>query len=493
MKYISTRDQNQTVTPSQAIVAGISPDGGLYLPESIAQISPDVQKSMLEMDYPNRAAEVLSRFLTDFSREELLQYAQAAYSKAKFPSPAVAPVVKVRKTLSVLELFRGPTCAFKDFALQLLPYLLTASLRKNGETREVLILVATSGDTGKAALEGFADVDGTKICVFYPYGGTSNIQRLQMTTQRGLNVMVSAVHGNFDDAQTGVKQIFTDEKYRSLLAEKGYLLSSANSINWERLAPQIAYYYSAYLDMVRQGTIRLGEPINVAVPTGNFGNILAAYYAKLSGLPIARLICASNRNNVLTDFIRTGTYDKNRPFYLTSSPSMDILVSSNLERLLYLLSGSDAEVRRCMDALKNAGRYQISEEVLAKLNADFDCGFADDDQASETIARTYRETGYLPDTHTAVGIRVYEEYRQRTGDDTPSIVAATASPFKFCPSVLNALGFPVPEGDFDRINTLSVKTGLAAPRSLTALCGMPERFPGVVNPDQMRNVIDSML
>ena len=493
MQYISTRDANRRVSASQAIVAGISPDGGLFLPEEIPQVTPEELSALCAADYPHRAANILARFLTDFTESELLSYAEKAYAREKFPPREVAPVVSIGDNGHVLELFHGPTSAFKDFALQMLPHLLTASLRKNGETRTVIILVATSGDTGKAALEGFADVPGTKICVFYPHGGTSSMQRLQMTTQRGENVMVSAVRGNFDDAQTGVKALFTDEAYLAELAARGYLLSSANSINWGRLAPQIAYYYSAYCDLAGAGKIRMGEKINVCVPTGNFGNILAAWYAKHSGLPIARLICASNRNNVLSDFLSTGVYDKNRAFHLTTSPSMDILVSSNLERLLSLTLEDEAQLKSLMAALKTEGRYEISAQARRKLQAEFACGWADDEAVAAEIAETFARDGYLPDTHTAVGLRVWREYRRRTDDETPTVLAATASPFKFCPAILGALGKPVPEGDFERLSALSRETGLPVPPRLAELQGLPERFAGVVDPRAMRGVVDAML
>ena len=493
MRYISTRDASRSVTASEAIIAGISPEGGLFLPESIPAVSREEIAALCEMDYPQRAADLLARFLTDFTREELLSFAKEAYGPEKFAPPAVAPVVPLEEGAYVLELFHGPTCAFKDFALQMLPRLLTASLRKNGETRTVVILVATSGDTGKAALEGFADVAGTKICVFYPDGGVSAMQRLQMTTQRGENVMVCAVRGNFDDAQTGVKRIFTDDAYRRELAERGFLLSSANSINWGRLAPQIAYYYSAYCDLVNAGKIALGDPVNICVPTGNFGNILAAWYAKHSGLPVGKLICASNRNNVLTDFLTTGVYDRNRPFHLTDSPSMDILVSSNLERLLSLLIGDEKKLCALMQALREGGRYAVDENVRQALADEFACGWADDAATRETIGRTFRENGYLPDTHTAVGIRVWRDYVARSGDHTPALLAATADPFKFCPAVLAALDQRVPEDDFARMDALCAATGRTPPKQLRGLEGVPPRFSAVAAPEQMRAVVDAML
>ena len=345
MYYVSTRDVSRRLTASQAIVDGLSRDGGLYLPEQIPQITTEEIKALAALSYPERAAKIMKRYLDEFTEEELLGFAKNAYGPAKFDTPAAAPVVKLTENTYIQELWHGPTCAFKDMALQMLPYLLAASLKKTGEEKTVCILVATSGDTGKAALEGFRDVDRTKILVFYPDGGVSDMQKLQMVTQEGKNVGVCAVRGNFDDAQTGVKRIFSDEALREELAGRGYFLSSANSINWGRLLPQIVYYVSAYCDLLNTGAIEAGDAVNFCVPTGNFGNILSGFYAKKMGVPIGRLICASNENNVLTDFIKTGTYDRNRPFYQTASPSMDILISSNLERLLSLLSGSDEEVR----------------------------------------------------------------------------------------------------------------------------------------------------
>ena len=341
MYYVSTRDVSRRLTASQAIVDGLSRDGGLYLPEQIPQITTEEIKALAALSYPERAARLMKRYLDEFTEEELLGFAKSAYGPAKFDTPAAAPVVKLTENTYIQELWHGPTCAFKDMALQMLPYLLTAE----GMKGDVVILTATSGDTGKAALEGFRDVDRTKILVFYPDGGVSEMQKLQMVTQEGKNVGVCAVRGNFDDAQTGVKRIFSDEALREELAGRGYFLSSANSINWGRLLPQIVYYVSAYCDLLNAGAIEAGDAVNFCVPTGNFGNILSGFYAKKMGVPIGRLICASNENNVLTDFIKTGTYDRNRPFYQTASPSMDILISSNLERLLSLLSGSDEEVR----------------------------------------------------------------------------------------------------------------------------------------------------
>ena len=375
MHYVSTRDADRRLTASEAIIEGLSRDGGLYLPEQIPQITLAQIEALAKLPYPQRAAKLMKLYLDEFTEEELLGFAEKAYGPEKFDTPAAAPVVNTEAGVWVQELWHGPTCAFKDMALQMLPYLLTASLQKTGEKKTVCILVATSGDTGKAALEGFRDVDRTKILVFYPDGGVSEMQKLQMVTQEGGNVGVCAVRGNFDDAQTGVKRIFSDEALREELAARGYFLSSANSINWGRVLPQIVYYVSSYCDLLSSGAIKAGQKINVCVPTGNFGNILAGFYAKKMGVPIAKLICASNENNVLTDFIKTGTYDRNRPFYQTASPSMDILISSNLERLLSLLSGSDEAVRGYMKSLSETGKYTVSELVFRAIQAEFACGF----------------------------------------------------------------------------------------------------------------------
>ena len=495
MDYISTRDSGHRVSAAQAIVSGLSPDGGLFLPESLPQFSLSEIEAMAKTGYAGRAVAVLSRFLTDFSEDELREYVSRAYAPEKFPPKAVAPVVPLDENAHILELFHGPTCAFKDFALQLLPFLLTASLRKTGCDKTVVILVATSGDTGKAALEGFADVPGAKICVFYPDGGTSNIQRLQMTTQAGENVMVFAAEGNFDDAQNGVKRIFTDRAYAEELADRGYILSSANSINWGRLVPQIAYYFSAYCELLNAGRVKPGDPVNVVVPTGNFGNILAAYFAKHCGLPVGKLVCASNRNNVLTDFITTGTYDRNRGFYVTTSPSMDILISSNLERLLYLLCGRDDKVLRgYMEALAKTGKYTVEADVLAKLQSEFAAGCADDAATAAAIRGVYRETGYLCDTHTAVAVNVYRDYAAKTGDRTPTVIASTASPFKFANSVLPAaFGRAADGGDFALLAKLAELSGQPAPQALAGLQDKTERFTATVEPAKMKEAVSGWL
>ena len=493
MHYVSTRDSSRRLTASQAIVEGLSRDGGLCLPESIPQLTLADIRALARLSYPERAAKIMKLYLEEFSEEELLGFAQKAYGPAKFDTPAAAPVVQLADNTYIQELWHGPTCAFKDMALQMLPYLLTASLKKTGEEKTVCILVATSGDTGKAALEGFRDVDRTKILVFYPDGGVSEIQKLQMVTQEGRNVGVCAVRGNFDDAQTGVKRIFSDAQLRGTLASRGYFLSSANSINWGRVLPQIVYYVSSYCDLLASGDIEEGQTVNVCVPTGNFGNILSGFYAKKMGVPIGRLICASNENNVLTDFIRTGTYDRNRPFYQTASPSMDILISSNLERLLYLLSGSDEEVRGYMQALAETGRYTVSERVFRAVQAEFSCGFCTDAQGAQTIGKTFREKNYLLDTHTAVACTVLEGYRAETGDGTLTVVESTASPFKFCASVLDALGVTEHQPGTKVLGQLTAVTGREAPLPLASLADKTPRFGEVADKTAMQSVVTEFL
>ena len=491
MQYLSTRDSGRQVSAAAAIVRGLSPDGGLFLPERIPPLTADNLRQLTTMDYPHRAAWVMGQYLDGFTPEELLAYARQAYGPEKFDTPAAAPVHSLGND-HLLELWHGPTCAFKDMALQMLPHLLTASLQKTGEHRTACILVATSGDTGKAALEGFRDVPQSKILVFYPAHGVSEVQRLQMVTQQGGNVGVCAVEGNFDDAQNGVKAIFSDDGLRAAMEARGELLSSANSINWGRVLPQLVYYISAYCDLVAAGTIEAGQPVNVCVPTGNFGNILAAYYTKRMGLPVQKLICASNANNVLTDFLRTGVYDRNRPFHTTTSPSMDILISSNLERLLWLLSGSDAQVRGYMDSLRQTGRYEISPALLEAVQASFDAGFCDDTQTARTIRTVFREKNYLLDPHTAVGYGVLADYRERTGDSLPTILASTASPFKFCGSVLEALGVAPSEGVVWP-EQLSEITGVPAPRPLLGLREREQRFTRCIAKEAMPQAVLEML
>ena len=493
MYYISTRDAALRCTASQAIVQGLSRDGGLFLPERIPALELGALEKMKTMPYSERAVQVMKLYLEEFTEDELRTYAGSAYGPDKFDTPAVAPLKRLDGGTAVLELWHGPTCAFKDMALQMLPYLLTASLKKTGEEKTACILVATSGDTGKAALEGFRDVDRTKILVFYPKDGVSDIQKLQMVTQEGENTGVCAVIGNFDDAQTGVKRIFSDEALREELAGRGYFLSSANSINWGRLLPQIVYYVSAYCDLLNAGTIEAGTRVNFCVPTGNFGNILSGFYAKRMGVPIGRLICASNENNVLTDFIKTGTYDRNRPFYQTASPSMDILISSNLERLLSLLSGSDEEVRGYMQKLSETGTYTVSDRVLRAVQAEFSCGFCTDAQGAQTIGRTFRENHYLLDTHTAVACTVLDAYRAETSDQTLTVVESTASPFKFCASVLDALGVTEHAPGTGVLGQLTAETGRPAPKPLASLAGKPVRFDQVTDRGDMRAVVTEFL
>lgn len=494
MYYVSTRDHSLQYTPAQAIAQGLSRDGGLFLPVSIPKLPEGALKKMTGMTYQQRAQYIMSLYLEDFTAEELGQFAEKAYGPDKFDTPAVAPLKKVDDGTYCLELWHGPTCAFKDMALQMLPYLLTASLKKNQEEKTVCILVATSGDTGKAALEGFKDVDHTKIMVFYPKDGVSDIQQLQMATQEGANVGVSAVVGNFDDAQTGVKTLFSDESLREELAQRGYFLSSANSINWGRVLPQIVYYISAYCDLLAQGAVTEGEPVNFCVPTGNFGNILSAFYAKEMGLPIGRLLCASNSNNVLTDFIATGKYDRNRPFYNTVSPSMDILISSNLERLLYLLSGGDDKlVAGYMKELSDTGCYQVSEEMRKKIQSVFVGGFSSEAETEATIGKMMDEHKYLIDTHTAVAFHVLEQYRKDTGDQTKTVVASTASPFKFCDAVLDALNVTDKATGTALLDQLADVSGMPAPQPLATLKDKKVRFTSWTEKEQMRAVVTDFL
>lgn len=490
MKYLSTRDSALRISGAEAVKLGLSRDGGLLTPERIPQIDGAFLESLAGASYQERAARVMALYLTDYAEEELLAFAHNAYGPDKYDHPAAAPLRKVDGSTYCLELWHGPTSAFKDMALQMLPQLLSAALRKTGEDKTVCILVATSGDTGKAAMEGFADVPQTKILVFYPKDGVSKVQEAQMVTQEGENVGVCAVAGNFDDAQAGVKRIFSDESIRKALAERGYLLSSANSINWGRILPQVVYYISAYCDLLRDGEIRMGDRVNFCVPTGNFGDILAAYYAGRMGLPVGKLICASNCNDVLTDFLRTGVYDKNRPFHTTMSPSMDILVSSNLERLLFDLSGeNDAEVRGYMEALGKDGRYEVSETIKAALKERFWGGFCGEAGTSGTIARYYKEYGYLIDTHTAVAAGVLEQYRAETGDKALTVFASTASPYKFCDHVLRAIG-EKPMGDgVELLEQLNAVSGVAVPRRLAALKGKARRFDRTAEKAEMDHVV----
>lgn len=459
-------------------------------PAVLPRLPSTAMETMREMSYQQRVIYIMNSFLEGFSGSELTAYAAEAYGGGKFSHPDVAPIHKLDENTYCLELWHGPTCAFKDMALQMLPHLLSASLQKNDEKKTVCVLVATSGDTGKAALEGFRNVDKTKILVFYPKDGVSDIQELQMVTQEGGNVGVCSVVGNFDDAQTGVKKLFADEELAAQLAERGYFLSSANSINWGRVLPQIVYYASAYCDLLKCGAISLGQQINVCVPTGNFGNILAAYYSKTMGVPIKTLICASNQNNVLTDFIHTGSYDRNRTFYNTLSPSMDILISSNLERMIFELSGRDDKlVREYMSQLAEYGSYRVDSSIRTKLKREFSAGYCDDDQTRAMIAQMWQEQNYLIDPHTAVAFHVLDQYREETGDDTVTVAVSTASPFKFCSSVLTALGVKDQKPGIDILDQLTQFTGVPTPAPLARLKRKQRRFNGVVEKSAMMGCV----
>ena len=488
MKYTSTRDSSLSDSASKCFVQRISTEGGLFVPQEFPKIDLQDISAMAEMSYSQRAYAVLSRYLTDFSKEELEDCIRGAY-EAKFDTPAVAPLHEIDERTAVLELFHGPTLAFKDVALQILPRFLKYAKAKQGETCDILILVATSGDTGKAALEGFCDVDGMRIAVFFPNQGVSRMQQLQMTTQEGGNVFVCAVNGNFDDAQTGVKKIFADAAVREKLLQNGVKLSSANSINWGRLVPQIVYYFSAYADWLKSGRIQAGEKINFVVPTGNFGDILAGYYAMRMGLPIHKLICASNKNNVLTDFFAGGTYNANRAFYKTMSPSMDILISSNLERLLFELSGrDDKEVSAKMALLKQEGKYSISARMREALKQNFDAGCADEEETQAAISRMWQEKKYCIDTHTAVAVSVYEKYKKTSGDATPTVILSTANPYKFPRAVLTAISGSAPEDEFEAAAVLE-KMGVAMPAQIAGLKQKPILHRGVCAKDAMAQEI----
>ncbi len=484
MYFISTRG-GEKVTGARAIVKGLSDNGGLFVPETFPAVTREELEEMLSMSYPERAAKVLHKYLDDYDEKGLLSACEAAYSKFEGNDPC--PLVKIKDGIYILELFHGPTCAFKDMALTVLPYLLRKGCDICGVKEEILVLVATSGDTGKAALEGFKDAEGVKIMVFYPDDGVSSMQKLQMCTQEGKNVNVVAVKGNFDDCQTAVKNIFNSAEYAKILKEKNVLLSSANSINFGRLAPQIAYYFSAYLDLVSSNQIEMGEEIDFCVPTGNFGNILAAYYAKRMGLPVRRLHCASNMNNVLTDFLAKGEYDVHREFYKTTSPSMDILVSSNLERLLFEVSGRDAKVTaERMKELKEKGVYKITAKEQADINSIFDGGFADEDDVVETIYDLFCDTGYTMDTHTGCAMKVANDWKYKNKKDvTDMVVVSTASPYKFPQDVLYAVTGNDVRDSFKGIKRLHAATAMAVPKSLSTLRDKPIRFKTTVHKEKM--------
>lgn len=489
--YKSTRDAEKTVTASQAILKGLADDGGLFVPVSIPKL-PVSLGELKEMSYQETAYTVMKEFLTDFTEEELKSCIAKAYD-SKFDTEEIAPLAKVEDAY-YLELFHGATIAFKDMALSILPHLLTTSAKKNQVKNEIVILTATSGDTGKAALAGFADVEGTKIIVFYPKNGVSHVQELQMVTQKGDNTSVVAIHGNFDNAQSGVKAMFENKELEKELNEAGYQFSSANSINIGRLVPQVVYYVYAYAKLLQNEEIAEDEEINVVVPTGNFGNILAAYYAKNMGIPIAKLICASNENKVLYDFFQTGTYDRNREFVLTTSPSMDILISSNLERLIYKISGEDARKDTdLMTELKTKGSYAITGEMKANL-ADFAAGYATEEQVAKTIHDIYEDTGYVMDTHTAVAATVYKAYREDSKDDRKTVIASTASPYKFAGSVMSAID-PKYKGqdDFKLIEELQKVSGTEIPNAIKEIMNAEIRHNTECDVDQMEQTVKNIL
>ena len=491
MYYKSTRNSGVKITSAEAIVQGISEDGGLFVPSEIPSITMDEIVKLGDMSYAERAAYVFAKYLTDFTEAEIRYCTENAYNDKKFATDNIAEMSHLFDGTYILELWHGPTCAFKDMALQILPYLLTTSAKKINIDKKIVILVATSGDTGKAALEGFADVPGTQIMVFYPEDGVSPMQKRQMTTQSGANVGVCAVEGNFDDCQNGVKAIFTNEEIKAELDKNKMMFSSANSINWGRLAPQIIYYISAYATLVKDEEIKAGDKINIVVPTGNFGNILAAYYAKHMGVPVNKLICASNTNKVLTDFITTGVYDRNRQFFTTISPSMDILISSNLERLLYIMCGeNDAQIREWFGSLAKEGKYEVTPEIKAKLAEEFAAGYCDDNETKATIKKIFDKYSYTLDTHSAVAVKVYEDYRQSTGDTTKTVIASTASPYKFSASVLEAMeGKPSSLDEFAMVDRLKELSGYDIPNSLAELKTKEMRFKDVITKEQQKDYV----
>ncbi len=488
MKYVSTRNLSEEVSGAYAIAKGIAPDGGLYVPKQIPKVSLSEIEQLIELDYCERATKIISLFLPEM-QDKLKEFTSKAYSR--FDGDP-APLVKTDEYTYMLELWHGPTHAFKDMALTLLPYLLTYSKKLIGENSQTLVLVATSGDTGKAALEGFRDVENTKIAVIYPQDGVSALQKLQMKTQEGDNVFVTAIKGNFDDAQTAVKKVFaSSELNQKLNTQYNVKLSSANSINWGRLVPQIAYYFSAYADLVGGGQIALGDEINFCVPSGNFGNILAGWYAKQMGLPVNKFICASNCNNVLTEFITCGKYNSRREFYKTTSPSMDILVSSNLERLIFELSGrNDKLTAERMQKLFADGSYQISNEELTLLKNDFTAGFSTEKEVSDTIFNVFDDIGYIIDPHTAVAVNVYDKYADVSGEQIPTVVVSTASPYKFVSDVLKAIDVTPSDDDVKNIKKLYNETALPIPETISVLPTLKRRFAGVIDKDEVALAVE---
>jgi threonine synthase len=496
MRYICTRGHENGLKSAAVIKKGLADNGGLFVPGFVPKIKTNELESFINMTYAGRAFCVLKKFLTDFSDKEIKSCIGNAYNQDNFDHQDIAPLHKLNEHVYILELWHGPTSAFKDMALQIMPYFMKESIKKSGDKEKTLILVATSGDTGKAALEGFKDIEGIEIVVFYPEQGVSEVQKMQMVTQEGENVNVFAVDGNFDDAQNGVKEIFTGKEVNDLLLDKGYKFSSANSINWGRLLPQIVYYISSYADLLKKDEIKINEKINIVVPTGNFGNILAAYYAKHMGLPVNKLICASNINNILTDFLNKGTYNTNREFIKTMSPSMDILISSNLERLLFEITGHDHKlINELMSSLKENGEYTITEDLRKTLSEEFWGGYCNEQETLDIIKNIYDEYGYVMDTHTAVGVDVYDKYIISTHDLTKTVIASTASPFKFNTSVMKALsedGEIHKESEFELIKRLSEMTGLSIPEGLKDLSGKAIRFKTACKKEEMKEIVLSL-
>ncbi len=491
LMYTSTRNNKVNVTASQAILKGLSDDGGLFVPVSVPKFDKPLS-SLKGLSYKEVAFEVMSKYFTDFTEEELKACIDNAYDE-KFDTDCIAPLVYANGAY-YLELFHGKTIAFKDMALSILPHLMTTSAKKNNVTNDIVILTATSGDTGKAALEGFANVPGTKIIVFYPKDGVSKIQEKQMLTQKGANTFVVGIKGNFDDAQTGVKNIFNDKDFADLMGKNGMQFSSANSINIGRLFPQVAYYVYAYAMLLTEGKIAENEQINVVVPTGNFGNILAAYYAKMMGLPIDKLVCASNENKVLYDFFETGIYDKNREFKLTSSPSMDILISSNLERLIYLIAGCDSDSNKSlMDKLSADGKYEINASMKENLSS-FVGGFASEDNTASQIKEVYDNTGYVLDTHTAVASYVFKDYVSKTGDNKVTVIASTASPFKFTPAVMKAIKGQADDTDvFKLVDELSEISKVKVPEAVESIRTAPILHDRICDKADMADTVKAIL
>ncbi len=490
INYKSTRGSKNVKTAAQAVIKGIAEDKGLYVPDSFPAL-PFNPADMIGKPYKDIAKAVISSFFTDYTDEEIQACVDGAYDE-KFEAADIVPIAKAGGAY-FLELYHGKTSAFKDMALSILPYLLTTAVKKENEDKKIAILTATSGDTGKAALEGFADVEGTEIIVFFPSDGVSEVQKRQMTSQEGANTHVFAIKGNFDDAQTGVKKIFDDDEFNAMLADKGVKLSSANSINIGRLVPQVAYYVYSYIKLLEDGAIKPGEKMNIVVPTGNFGNILAAYYAMKMGIPVNKFICASNKNNVLTDFLNTGIYDINREFFCTNSPSMDILISSNLERLLYHLSGNDGEmVTELMEKLGSEKKYTINEKIREGLSC-FAAGSADEEETKAAIGQLYSDYGYLIDTHTAVAYKVYNDYKAATGDETPAVIASTASAYKFAASVSDALGMPKEADGFAYVRALNEKTGVPIPAGLKDLDKKEILHKDIIDRTQLAEAVKNSL